>query len=73
MDFVCLRRQLVVEVDGPVHDKRLGADARRSAWLGSLGYQVLRFTADQVNENVEGVVEEIRLSLLSAGPLPTLP
>ena len=44
-DFVCLRRRLVVEVDGPLHesDEAREHDAVRDAWLSAEGFAVLRF------------------------------
>lgn len=44
-DFVCLRRRVIVEVDGAVHEfaGRPEHDARRDAWLKAEGYKVLRF------------------------------
>lgn len=44
-DFVCLRRRLIVEVDGPLHDRPEANvhDAKRDAWLTNEGFLVLRF------------------------------
>jgi 5-methyltetrahydrofolate--homocysteine methyltransferase len=43
--FVCLRRRLVVEIDGGVHDLpgRRDHDAQRDAWLSVDGFKVMRF------------------------------
>jgi very-short-patch-repair endonuclease len=40
-----LRRKLVVEVDGPLHDspQAQAHDAERDAWLSAEGFVVLRF------------------------------
>ncbi|MFQ5985217.1 MAG: endonuclease domain-containing protein [Alphaproteobacteria bacterium] len=59
VDFVCFSRRLVVELDGGQHARRLEADARRTSWLESEGFQVVRFWNNQVLENTEGVVEII--------------
>jgi very-short-patch-repair endonuclease len=51
-DFVCIEARLIVELDGPPHDKleqRL-YDMRRDTWLRKQGWQVLRFS----NEDVSG-------------------
>jgi len=44
-DFVCLRRKLIVEIDGPLHEstEAKAHDAKRDAWLISEGFLVLRF------------------------------
>ena len=45
VDFVCLPRRLVVEVDGERHDnaRRKEADRHRDEVLSGLGFTVLRF------------------------------
>jgi very-short-patch-repair endonuclease len=61
-DFVCMSAKLVVELDGESHDfeERQKADQKRDAFFVSEGFQVLRFTNEQVMSNLEGVVETIR-------------
>ena len=62
VDFVCHRANLIVEVDGGVHDRTDVAvrDLKRDAWLASQGYEVMRFSDKAVAENVETVVSAIR-------------
>jgi very-short-patch-repair endonuclease len=78
-DFVCLSAKLIVELDGESHDfeERQKADQTRDAFFVSEGFQVLRFTNQQVLSNLEGVVETIRQATASRAsglPLsPTLP
>jgi adenine-specific DNA-methyltransferase len=43
VDFVCLERRLIIELDGGQHAEQAEYDARRSAALERLGYQVSRF------------------------------
>ena len=43
VDFVCLEKSLVIEVDGGQHEGQLVHDTSRDAWLESQGYRVLRF------------------------------
>lgn len=49
-DFICLRRRLIVEVDGPLHESEQARthDAKRDAWLTSEGYVVLRFKEAEI-------------------------
>ena len=42
VDFVCLERKLVLELDGGQHAARAEEDARRTAWLQERGYRVFR-------------------------------
>src|SRR5262249_46740955 len=45
VDFVCLERHLIVEVDGPQHaeEAHVARDERRDRWLDAEGYRVMRF------------------------------
>ncbi|MDQ8028216.1 MAG: endonuclease domain-containing protein [Brevundimonas sp.] len=61
-DFACHRADLVIEVDGGVHDRPEVAvrDLERSNWLESQGYSVLRFSNRQVEDDLDAVVSAIR-------------
>jgi very-short-patch-repair endonuclease len=59
VDFVCLGKRLVVEVDGGQHNFQHSYDERRDAWLEQQGFRVLRFWNNEVLQNVEGVKEAI--------------
>ena len=58
VDFACLGRKLVVEVDGGQHadDQR---DVRRDEYLRNEGFRVLRFWNNDVLQNTRGVLEVI--------------
>ncbi len=58
-DFACMKIKLLIELDGASHDTRLACDKKRDAYLQSLGYDVLRFTNDDVMNDLEGVVASI--------------
>jgi len=58
-DFACLKRKLIVELDGYSHDFSQKYDAFRDEHLRHLGYTVLRFSNDDVLNNLEGVVATI--------------
>ena len=62
-DFLCRQRKLIVEVDGHSHDVAPGRDEMRDVVLQRAGYRVLHFSNAEVRNNVEGVVEVIRLAL----------
>ena len=78
-DFVCFSAQPIVELDGESHEfeERQKADQNRDAFFVSEGFQILRFTNDQVMSNLEGVVEVIRQTtasrMRSLPPSPPLP
>jgi very-short-patch-repair endonuclease len=60
----------VIEVDGATHstDREIARDATRSAALAAQGYDVLRFTNDDVFHNLDGVLETIYLRLRALRP-----
>ena len=65
VDFVCLERHLVVEVDGSQHteDDHIVSDARRDRWLGGEGYRVMRVSTTDVYTNLAGVLDTIWAAL----------
>jgi len=54
-DFYCHAAALVVEIDGSHHSQQVGYDNGRDAWMTANGLLVLRFTAIEVNKNVDAV------------------
>jgi very-short-patch-repair endonuclease len=67
-DFVARTPQLIIEVDGGQHAEN-EADARRTRFLESMGYRVIRFWNNDVLGNLDGVVTEIE-RVLAALPSP---
>jgi very-short-patch-repair endonuclease len=69
-DFACFEARTIVEVDGATHstDEEIARDAARSAALRALGFDVLRFTNDEVYHNLDGVLETIRVRLAELRP-----
>jgi len=65
VDFVCLEKRLVLELDGGQHAIEKDRDNQRDHWLTAEGYQVLRFWNNDVLANLEGVMETIRENTLS--------
>jgi very-short-patch-repair endonuclease len=63
VDFVCLRRRLIIEVDGEHHQRQLEADRERTEFLEALGYSVARFSNQEVLEQTAAVLERIRRDL----------
>ena len=65
VDFVCLERLLVIEVDGGQHLEN-PSDRRRDAWFQAQGYRTLRFWNHEVLTNLDGVWETIQAALCEA-------
>ncbi|MDP9423158.1 MAG: endonuclease domain-containing protein [Pseudomonadota bacterium] len=66
-DFVCQEARLIVEADGSQHADS-ERDIRRTAFLWSKGYRVLRFWNNDILENLEGVAESILAALSTPHP-----
>jgi very-short-patch-repair endonuclease len=62
VDFVCQEFKLIVELDGSQHSGSKYDEARDN-WLKSVGYVVLRFWNNDVNQNLDGVLLSILDSL----------
>jgi very-short-patch-repair endonuclease len=80
VDFVCLRAMLVVELDGSSHAGLEGRVNARDRKLAELGYQVLRFTNDDVTSRLNSTLIRISDALHSdskstepSSPLPAFP
>jgi 5-methyltetrahydrofolate--homocysteine methyltransferase len=69
-DFICLRENLIIEVDGGIHQlpDNVASDEERKQWLRSEGYYVLRFKNEEVLYSLESVTNKI-LEALKAPPL----
>jgi very-short-patch-repair endonuclease len=61
VDFLCAEALLIVEVDGSQHNAEVGA--RRTHFLQSRGYRILRFWNNEVIENLDGVLEVVIAAL----------
>ena len=61
-DFLCFEIKLIVEVDGTHHSYpgMPEKDASREQILRDEGYEILRFSDQEVVESLEGVVIEIK-------------
>jgi len=64
VDFVCLEKRLIVEVDGGQHNEQVAYDSERSTWLETQGYRILRFWNNEVLKEIE-VVKEVIAEALS--------
>ncbi len=69
VDFVCLEKRVVVEVDGGQHSEATVYDAERDRWLRAEGYRVLRFWNHEILTETEVVMEVIQNALTEPPPL----
>ena len=60
LDFYCPACKLAIEVDGDIHDRTAEYDNERSIKLAQYGYRVLRFSNEQVMNNLPQVLSEIK-------------
>src|SRR3979490_2877351 len=70
-DFACISRKLVIEIDGDHHAFQVEADVRRTTAMEREGWRVLRFWANYVVQNPEGIWTEIALVLGDGGQVAT--
>ena len=62
VDFACLPARLVIEVDGGYHSspQQQEKDDLRTKDLERVGFHVIRFSNEEVNANVKGVIQIIK-------------
>ena len=72
VDFICIERQLIVELDGSHHMDAIHYDTKRTDYLIDKGYEVLRFWNHDVLQHTDSVLQEI-INLLTPSPLPSPP
>jgi len=71
-DFVCMEARLIVEADGGQHLEQMEDDLKRSAYLESLGYKVIRFWNHEILSDTHTVLEQIHSYLIEApSPRPS--
>ena len=61
VDICCIEKKLVIEVDGGSHTGREAYDQTRTTWLEGQGFHVIRFTNTIVYDQLDAVIEEIRV------------
>ncbi len=60
VDFYCHEIGLVIEIDGNIHDHNFLEDAERQGRIEKYGLYFLRFTNDEVLNNMEDILLVIR-------------
>ena len=62
-DFYCHTHKLVVELDGEIHNSQADYDDGRTAEMERYGIKVIRFTNEEVLNNIENVITKIKEEL----------
>ena len=73
VDYVCLEKKLIVELDGVLHANRADYDDQRDAFLREQGYRVIRFRNDDLLDDMSGTLPSSSANSATPphpGPLP---
>ncbi len=65
VDFYCVEKKLIVELDGKVHLKNKDYDKERDNYLKSLSVNVLRIKNEEVDRDIYKVINKIKMKLNS--------
>jgi len=60
VDFCCLEKKLIIELDGMFHADQYHQDTIRESDLVKQGYIVIRFWNEEVTKNLDGILLEIQ-------------
>lgn len=63
VDFYCSKLGLIIEVDGDSHDNTEGKDTERTNILEQYKLRVIRYTNDEVLNNISGVYADLENKL----------
>ena len=62
VDFICRAKKIIIEIDGGQHNeiKNIQYDNKRTEYLISEGYKVIRFWNNDIDKNIGGVYEKLK-------------
>jgi very-short-patch-repair endonuclease len=69
VDFFCKNLAVAVEIDGSSHNDKVEYDIERDNFLKSVGLIVIHYTDRDVINNIEGVLEDLKLKLIEIAKL----
>ena len=58
-DFYCHQHELIVELDGRIHELQKEYDVDREEYLIAIGFRIIRFTNEDITGNLKGVLQKI--------------
>jgi 5-methyltetrahydrofolate--homocysteine methyltransferase len=72
VDFVCLEKRLIIEVDGSIHNepKQIDHDKTRTEWLESKGFKIVRYTNKQILNDFSNSIDHIKKHINEAYVAP---
>jgi very-short-patch-repair endonuclease len=70
VDFYSRDIKLAIEVDGKIHDEKKEYDFEREVILRKLGVDIIRFTNEEVEGNVDSVINKIKKYIEGMTNLP---
>lgn len=63
-DFYCHKAKLVIEIDGKIHLNKLEYDRDRTKCIEQFGLKLIRFTNEEISEDIDRVIEILKEYLL---------
>ena len=64
-DFVCIKKKLIIELDGAQHLEQVEYDDARTRFLQTKGYRVIRFWNRDVMNDLKDVLAVIQAAIRS--------
>jgi len=58
-DFYCHQHELIVELDGGIHELQKEYDAEREEYLIALGFRIIRFKNEEIFKDLQSVLLKI--------------
>jgi len=59
LDFYCSELDLAIEIDGSSHRLKISTDKLRDKFLSQIGIKTIRFTNDEIENNIDDVKRKI--------------
>jgi very-short-patch-repair endonuclease len=65
-DFFCKELMLIIEIDGITHDNNVSQakDIKREECLAKAGFKIVRFTDEEVLNNIAGVISKLEIIIV---------
>ena len=62
VDFICRKKKIIIEIDGGQHnaENNINYDDKRTQFLNSAGYKVIRFWNNEIDNDIEGVYLKLK-------------
>lgn len=69
LDFFCEEKMIAIECDGGQHDEE--KDQKRTVFLNSKGIKLFRYWNNEVFQNIDGVLEDLKNKIKNPSPIPS--